>query len=91
MDLCLTLAKAETHHLWRIHHPKNGLAFSQGKAACHPQWLCVFVSPPTLAEHHHRHQKQREQTPYQQYTWLHTHCPSTLLKPHNVQENWRGY
>jgi len=90
-DMFLALANAETHHLWRVHHPENCLAFSQGKVSFHPQRLFLLVSPQTTPENHHRHQIQRQQTPDQQYTRLHTQCPSTIWKPHSVRENWRGY
>src|SRR5262252_2479163 len=44
-----------------------------------------------MPDNHHRHQIEREQTHHQQYTRLHTHCLSPILKPHSVRENWRGY
>src|SRR5262249_48287757 len=91
MDMVLTLAKAETHHLWHIHHPENGLACSQGQTSFHPQGLCLLVSPQTMPEQHHRHHIQREQTSHQQYNRLHTPCPFPILKPHSVREHWRGY
>src|SRR4051812_32414452 len=91
MDMFLTLANTETHHLRCIHHPENGLSFSQGKASSHPQGLCFLVSLQTTPEHQHRHQIPREQTRNQQCTRLHTHCPSPILKPHSVRENRHGY
>src|ERR671923_2073861 len=56
MDMFLTHAQAETHHLCRVHYPKNGLPGSEGQASFRPQGLITLVPPQTIPEHHHGHE-----------------------------------
>src|SRR5215471_21090988 len=73
------LADRKCQALGGLHHADNRLACLQGKPSCGLQAGCWWLSRYAMPEHHHGDHIQREQTHYQQDTWMHRRSPSAMM------------